>query len=677
MSIADALGQNEPILTASRQGHGGKTYILTPPSPARRANQQTRAIFSHQMFRLPPVQLALRATRVVLRATRAALRAVTWRPRRHQPLHEQRLALDLGPQDVVLMTVHSLDQFDALFACVPFFALEAPAPAKLILYIEPTLAELPQEQLRLLGLQLRSGAPFAKTWLCTNDAGVAQRLREELDLHVHVCPHDKNWPEPASLTFLEAPPSLEISEFGPVALLISALWGRVGSTTVFDNQARFLLENGALLVRIFIDHYPGATNDAPEDLLAENFSAVRPHIHLVAERDTEHQSSTRLRASSVYASGSGVRRFELELAGAKCSVPGLLAWAGEAADLAIVNHAAHMAFAERITRAPIVLETHDVLTEQLALHGWPDFVSLRGEPTESRHAEEQSIWRRAAVCATISPEDHAKIAPHARLAILVKPAATEATPSLRPWSEVVRANHLDSAFAASEDIDVLLWGDWHAGNVRAVEWVLGQVRHAGGDALAEARFAVIGRVSRLVGPPLLHQRNTVSCDFVDRLEDFFGRSKVLALADHQGSGISIKAIDTIRYGRAFTTTSAGMRGLSFDALEHRPSDTASAFAADLIALLQSAEARTRRANLAREIYARNISLAGYNKNWRAIVEHATPTFFSREVVESERRRQRLARAGAPMPAALAPVLARYNASHSDSSKHPEEGAPSS
>ena len=674
MSVADVKTGDEPrpeesVLTASREPHDGKTYILASPPPLR-TSRQSRAIFSHPLFHAPPVRLALRATR-------AALRAVTWRPPRHRPQHEERLALDVGPQDTVAMIARNLEQFDALFACVPFFALEAPAPAKLLLYIEPSLVELPTEQLRLLGLQLRSGAPFARTWLFTSDAAAAQRLHDALDLPVHVCPHAGDWSALVSSDVLDALPSLKVNEFGPIALLISALWGRVGSTTVFDNQARFLLENGALVVRIFVDHYPGSTHDAREDLLAENFSAVRPHIHLVAERDFERLSSRDLRASSVYASGSGVRRLELELAGAKCPVPGLLTWAGEAADVAIVNHAQHMAFAERVTRAPIVLETHDVLTDQLASHGWPNFVSLRGEPKEMRHADEQAIWRRATVCATISPEDHAKIAPHARHAILVRPAAIETTASMRPWSEVVSANHLNSAFAASEDIDVLLWGDWHAGNVRAVEWVLDQVRGAGGAPLAEARFAVIGRVSRLVEKRLLEQRNTVSCGFVDRLEDFFGRSKVLALGDHQGSGVSIKAIDAIRFGRAFTATSAGMRGLSLDALAYRPSDTAAGFAADLIALLQSAEARSHRANLAREIYAHNISLAAYGENWRAIVEYASPQFLARDAAESARRRQRLAQAGAPMPPALAPNLELVNTAHSETSEHSEVEASSS
>jgi hypothetical protein len=535
---------------------------------------------------------------------------------------------DLKQDDAIAWAASSQADFDALFDCLPRFGLARPAPAALHILLGLAFAETSERQLKLLGHRLRSGAPCQRVHLYATDAATAGTVQRAFDAPVRVLSgaDEADFIEDVRARALDDPPSITLTQFGPIVLLVSALWGRVGSTMIFDAQTQFLVENGAVVVRVFIDHNPrhgAARAQRRENLLRENLSNTHPTLCIVAERDESISSRSALRRRPDYKNRSGIRRFELELEGAKALDEAALRWAGANAQLAIVNHAVHMAFTERVTQAPIVLETHDVLTHQIESHGWPDWVSLAREPTEKRDADQRDMWRRAAVCVNLTPNDHDEIVAHARAAVFVRPSAEPATAIKRRWADVVEANALSEEFAAREDIDILLWGDWHKGNVRAVEWFLENV--ASDRRLADKCIAIIGRVTRNVSSRLLKQYpNVVTADFVDHLGDFFARAKVLAIADRDASGVSIKAIEAIRFGHAFVSTKAGLRGLDRAAATFAACDTATAFADDLATLLSDPTALEHRAAMARRLFEQNISHDAYERQWRAVIAKAAP-----------------------------------------------------
>src|SRR5262249_33573960 len=135
---------------------------------------------------------------------------------------------------------------------------------------------------------------------------------------------------------LSEAPSFTVEKFGPVALVVTALWGRVGSTLIFDAQTEFLIESGAIVVRVFVDHHPShgrARVPRRNALVGENFTRVCPHIHCVAERDGARSERSLLRRSREYRASSAVRRLELELAASISGDQELLSWAGAAARL--------------------------------------------------------------------------------------------------------------------------------------------------------------------------------------------------------------------------------------------------------------------------------------------------------------------------------------------------------
>lgn len=398
---------------------------------------------------------------------------------------------------------------------------------------------------------------------------------------------------------------------------------------MFDNQTRVLLALGAFVVRVMVDLHPvggeaGARRGA--GMYAENMAEVQPHMAIIVERDASPAARARLWARPDYVRGSAVRRYELALAEVGTAHAAALAWAGAAARLTIVNFAFNMAFAERISAAPIILETQDVLLDQIGSHGLPDFVDEDHETAWRRAADQQDMWRRAAACVNVSASDHAAIAPHAAYSVHVRPFSRAGAAAVRPWDEVLRANGLSDWPAEAPAIDLLLWGDWHAGNARGVSWFVDQVLDAA-PGLAAARVAVVGRVTRILPARLRAHPRIMTAGFVDRLEDFVARTKLLVIADDEAaSGVSIKALDALRFGQAFVSTPAGLRGLDLAGVEYRPAATAAGFAREIEALLGDAAARARRGQVAREIYSKNVSEEAYFAAWRAVIDKVDPGF---------------------------------------------------
>ena len=545
-----------------------------------------------------------------------------------KPSYPRKSVSKSGEAGAIALVVRQLPDVAPLFDSIPRLGLTKPGPASLHLWFTPEILRAGSERLRLLGLRLRGGAPHQSVHFYAPDRATAEQLSAAFAANVHVLPlHDAaTFKAAVANRTLKTPPSLTIDRFGPVVLLISALWGRVGSTTIFDSQTRFLLESGAVVVRVLVHHHPGPGEPAVkrrEALTALTLSCAEPHLTILAERDDRPHARAKLHKRPDYQNRSAIRRFELELEGARPLNPALLAWAGAAARLTIVNHAIHMAFAQRISAAPIILETHDILARQIQSHGLPDFVGADNENQALREADQQDIWRRAAACVNLSPQDDAIIARHARASICLRPYAEAATPRPRPWPQVVRANALSAPFGDHESFDILLWGDWHAGNARAIIWFVQQVL-AATPALGDARIALIGRVTRRLPEPIRAHPQLLVADFIDRIEDIFARTKILAIADQDGSGVSVKAIDAIRFGKPFVSTRHGLRGLDLAGIDCPQHETSRAFAQDLIALLSNPAALARRGATARAIHRRNCSYGTYVAAWRNIIAKVAP-----------------------------------------------------
>ncbi|MDN2568533.1 glycosyltransferase, partial [Aquibium sp. A9E412] len=550
--------------------------------------------------------------------------------------------------DLVVLPAAEAAHFEALLSLVPLLEIDGPLAAPLFACPAPDgrIADGPGLVDRAtLARRLASGSPFARLFLfdprqgagepwnglavaglgaaapADDDTAPARQAAALLDRAAAVLDGDADAPAAA----------LTVTAFGPLALVSSALWGRVGSSTIFDSQTRLLIERGYRVARLYFDHWPHYGEDRLPRiarLVAEDQEKVRPHCHIVMERDENGRRLARLQAEPDFRDASPLRRMALLLAASATTNQRAAAWLGRTAELAVVNHVPHLEATQRLTDAPVVLETHDVFSHLLDVHGVPGFVPKGPDGAALRLAEEQAAWAQAACCVNLSPADQAAVAPHARRAVYVRPSKERSLASRRSWPEVALANGIAREAMTPGYFDIMLWGSWHETNVQGVKWFLEQVRPRLGRH-KQARIIVAGKVINGLGSYMRKHPDVLCCGFVDRLEDVAARTRVLVIPDQQGTGICIKAMDALAWDACFSATTLGMRGTDLTGAGFEPAATAEAMADDIRALLSSRAKREARRAAGRALYEANFSRHAYEEAWHGILEEVEPKVFAR------------------------------------------------
>ena len=412
----------------------------------------------------------------------------------------------------MVLPAADLVQLESLFQLLPKLGLSSPIHSTLHALFEPAArfaAEPVPADSATLGARLKSGSPIRSVVLHAATPKSCSTLEQSFGLPVHYYDGDLDGARlrrrfcaaptsvsPSLSPALDVPPSLVVEQFGPLVLLVSALWGRVGSSVIFDAQTTYLTQKGFIVARFLIDHYPRTGFEREKrtrSLLAENFEHVHPHLCFVAERNEDPSFLSRLSTSVDFQRGSPVRRLCMMFQSAKLDDRQGAMWCADRAIFAIVNHLPHVAFAKELTSAPIVLETHDVHSNLLTSHGIPSFVPKGPDYQALRETEEAEVWRGVAACANLSPEDHAIISRVAKRSFLARPYVNQTSLRRRSWLEVTAANGLPDGYKTNNHFDIMLWGDWHGGNVAGVRWFLDEVLDTH-PRLQRATIVLVGRV---------------------------------------------------------------------------------------------------------------------------------------------------------------------------------------
>lgn len=538
-----------------------------------------------------------------------------------------RVLARLTADDVVLLTGADFRHLEWLLRLTPAIGRDRPLDATLLVHLRSTAGSIGygrgEVDRTTLARRWRLGAPFRKLWLVTDDERAADECTRELGL-----------PVGAGLPRLEhvrrvdgdAPAVVQVREFAPVVLQVSAMWGRTGSTSIFDSQTRYLLDRGFYVLRIFLDHWPHHGRrrvERIEDAISENFEYVRPCSWAIAERDTCESRVAQRTSSDEFRVAGTAKRMMMLLAQPVLDDPATVAWGARAARAALVNHLPHIGFVEQLTRTPILFETHDIYTQLLDSHGVPDFVEASERPADEQLADEQQVFARAAACVNLSDDDDRAVAPHARISAIIRPYSRSREVQRRSWPDFVRSNGLGPEFLREGHFDLMLWGDWHGGNVRGVRWFVEEVLPRS-QALRACRIVLAGRVSRGLPEGLAEGAGLLVAGFVDNLDDLIARTTVMLIPDKAGTGISIKAMDVFAMARPFVSTSPGVRCIDRGETGYEPTDDPDAFARDVERLLTSRSERARRQEVARRLYDLNFSQAAYSRAWDEVLERAVP-----------------------------------------------------
>lgn len=536
-----------------------------------------------------------------------------------------------GLPQVVLLPDATPERLEALFDLVPCLGLDAPLDVPLVALFDP-------DGMPACGQNLRErwpvGAPFRTLHpltiqgpvagrgpaLARGVAGALKAVRTATarDVARAILRIGGN-PE------CDTPGKLVCERFGPLAVVLSALWGRVGSTAIFETQTGVLMRRGYRVARVYVEHWPHRGLDRAKRLRAlveADQARHRPHLTLVMERNERLIPPRSLAGTVGFKPASSVGRFAQALANCTLPDPVAAGYIASRAVVAVVNHAQHMAAARSLTAAPVILETHDVLTDLLDLHGIPAFVPGGRDSRSARLADERALWAQAACCVNLSAADHAEIAPFARQAALIRPCRPLSGATGRTWPEIVQA-HDRAGWSANAagcgNFDLMLWGSWHDNNVRSIRWFLRDVlpQLAGARRL---RIVLAGAVVRAMGDLSFAACDLVACPEVDVLEDLAARASVLVIPDQGGTGISIKMMDALAWGACFAATPGAFRALDLTDEEHCWSATAAELAEDISRLLSSMPERTARSMAGRRIFARNYSVGRYEAAWGEVLD---------------------------------------------------------
>ncbi|MEM9573990.1 MAG: glycosyltransferase family 4 protein [Pseudomonadota bacterium] len=231
--------------------------------------------------------------------------------------------------------------------------------------------------------------------------------------------------------------------------------------------------------------------------------------------------------------------------------------------------------------------------------------------------DEKEAIAQADHCVCLSHADYAEMKGVARSISVVRPYANPPKISARPFQDMLVENDAPATTRGLDRFDLILWGDWHRGNVSSSTWFFERVypRLTGNNL----QVAVVGRLCEALPRWIKELKNVHILGRVDNLHDFMNHSTIMVIYDRGGSGISIKAMETLAAGKAFVGTKVGMRQVDLGTSRYKPSDSEEELADDIQNLLDSNDEIEKRQDVSISLYQNNFSKEHYQLSWDKII----------------------------------------------------------
>ncbi|MGC3989012.1 MAG: glycosyltransferase [Chthoniobacteraceae bacterium] len=254
------------------------------------------------------------------------------------------------------------------------------------------------------------------------------------------------------------------------------------------------------------------------------------------------------------------------------------------------------------SRKPVrAVLTHDVMHKKAA-----DFAAqgLADQSVYPGEAMERELLARADVVLAISDEDAAafrQLLPAAEIHTMLKAARLKQLKGRLPGNvKVGRCLFVGSAYVA---------------NVQGLTWFLEQVWPQVRAAVPSAQLRVCGKVcEKIPNPP----EGVELLGLCEDLEVEYAAAAAVVVPLLVGSGVKIKLVEALAYGKACVTTTVGVQGLGFlTASEVCVADAAAEFARELTQLLLD---ETRRVNLEDRAFAAAAEYLAPEKVYTPVLE---------------------------------------------------------
>lgn len=412
---------------------------------------------------------------------------------------------------------------------------------------------------------------------------------------------------------------ITVDRYGPVATVVSPLWGRCGSSTVFDAETEYLLDRGYYIARIMVAQWRLLPCNTAHvfTMMRENSARVKPHLFLVASRDRWRALFVRFTQSFRRSSAFGQ---DAILIGTSVDHDKQLAnYFFENSEIAVVNHSFHGRYLKRFQRAKVVLETQDIQAYQYRIRNETNRATGRLETIEDWTRDEAEVWKAVDACVNLSQDEQNVIRRYAPNSHMIRPLMeTRALAAKRTWPQFVKANQIHESHLDIKSYDFMLWGDLHQSNVNSTRWFIENVSlHR---EFKGCRTFICGRVGGQMLNDFGVRPGLYFAGFLDNLDEAILRSKLLVLPDQMGSGISVKTLDTLSTGRPFVATTIALRSLDLEGIAFQGVKTAVEMRADCKRLLGSEAAMEERAKIGRAIHARNMDRSDFYARWDRVLQ---------------------------------------------------------
>lgn len=259
----------------------------------------------------------------------------------------------------------------------------------------------------------------------------------------------------------------------------------------------------------------------------------------------------------------------------------------------------HMPLAKNISnnKCPILVETHDIQSRQLALS------QNRKVKKSDEQSEIQMLDQADNVIALNSEEFN-----------YFKSSLKKARTSL------VYPTIMDSNEHSTENpkYDVFFAGTHHMPNYFGLKWFLSEIK----PHLPGVKICIAGSIGKVFTDRglehLLHQPNVHYAGIVDDINSYYSNSKISIIPILDGHGISIKTIEALGHGKAIVSTAAGIRGFP-PTVNLLVSDDPIVFAEMIQSLLSDSEKCISNAHNSKKIFDTHFSPNANKKSYKKIL----------------------------------------------------------
>lgn len=415
-------------------------------------------------------------------------------------------------------------------------------------------------------------------------------------------------------------PSMFIGSRGAIANVVMPLWGRVGSSFAMEAQVRYLLERGYFVNQVFLMDKAVDPLEAVEyfwKMLKENSRHTRGSVQRVAFWDAAKASHGR--TGRRYLTGSALDQFQQRIA-RNLTEDAPFDAALKRAEVTVVNHVFHAAWAKAKTGGKRILETHDIQSYQIV--NWPllNEQTMEPERISALLASEMKSLAEFDHVVNVAPDEHRILSKANSKSSLVTPylPRIDAKGQYKSVADMASALNWHESYRHLETFDLLLVGDSHPANRESALWFVNEVFRP----YLQPRgitLAVVGRLSDVLHKSIGGVPYVFYVGFVDDLESVKALSRLSVLPDRRGTGISIKTLEAFASGLPFVATSVALRGLR-DRLppDCRTVDQASEFADEVIRALADPQRLQNLGQLARRCYDAVASKDQFTAAWDEI-----------------------------------------------------------